>query len=90
MNKEELVKTYAQKFNITKREASEGIYFILESIKKAVKKGEKVSLGGFGTFSNKKMKAKKVRNPRTGELVKFPSYRKVKFAISQTFKEFIR
>ncbi len=55
-------------------------------IKKQVKKGKKASYPGFGIFSLKKRKARKGRNPRTGEEIKIKSSKSIGFKPSATFK----
>ena len=59
----------------------------LDSIKKAVAKGDSVTLVGFGSFSSGKRAARTGRNPRTGETIKIPAAKTVKFSAGQGFKD---
>ena len=61
--------------------------FTLDSIKKAVKKGEDVSLIGFGTFTKAKRKARTGVNPATGEQIKIKAKNVVKFKAGKAFKD---
>ena len=69
MNKAELVAEIA-KATSTKKEAEAALDAGIAAITKALKKGDSVTLVGFGTFSVSKRKARKGRNPRTGETIK--------------------
>mgnify|MGYP000900650378 CR=1 FL=1 len=69
MNKAELIEEIA-KATCSKKEAEAALGATLEAIKKALKKGDSVTLVGFGTFSVNKRKARKGRNPQTGEAIK--------------------
>jgi nucleoid DNA-binding protein len=69
MNKGDLVKEVAKIVN-TKKEAQAAVDCVFSSITKALKKEGTVSLVGFGTFKVDKRKARKGRNPRTGEGIK--------------------
>jgi len=72
MNKADLVEAVAEVV-ATKKEAAAAVDAVLDAIKKALKKGETVTLVGFGTFKVAKRKARKGRNPRTGETIKIPA-----------------
>lgn len=72
MNKADLVAQVAKVVG-TKKLAAEAVDAVLEAIKKALKKGETVSLVGFGTFKVSKRKARTGRNPKTGETIKIPA-----------------
>jgi nucleoid DNA-binding protein len=69
MNKADLIKAVSNVTN-TKKEASTAVNCILETITKALKKKETVTLIGFGTFAVRKRKARNGRNPQTGEKIK--------------------
>ena len=69
MNKADLIEAVA-KVSCSKKEAGEIVDTVLESVKKALKKGEAVTLVGFGTFKVAKRKARTGRNPRTGKEIK--------------------
>lgn len=66
MNKNDLVSAMADSAGISKSEAGKALDAFTENITGALKKGDKVTLVGFGTFSTSERKARKGRNPQTG------------------------
>ena len=62
---------------------------LIESITKTVKKEGKITITGFGTFTKVKRKARKGRNPRTGEPVKIKASSTVRFKAGKTLKDAI-
>jgi nucleoid DNA-binding protein len=62
----------------------------IDTITKAMKKGEKVTLVGFGTFSVSKRKARTGRNPRTGATIKIAAHKAPKFTAGKGFKDAVR
>ncbi len=70
MNKAELIDAVADSADISKAATGRALDAMLEAITKALKKGDSVTLVGFGTFSVRKRKARSGRNPRTGEKIK--------------------
>ena len=89
MNKVELVNEVAGVVS-TKKEAQAAVDCVLTSIKDALKKGKDVSLAGFGTFKVVKRKARKGRNPATGETIKIKAKKVPKFVPSKTMKDMIK
>jgi nucleoid DNA-binding protein len=87
MNKQELVKTLGDKFELTNVKAVEIVKFILESITKSLSKNKPFAFVGFGTFAVKKRKARNGRNPQTGESIKIPSRKVIRFAAGKFLKE---
>ncbi len=80
MTKAELVEQMANDAGISKVAASEALNSFMDNVTKALKKKEgKVTLVGFGTFSKVRRKARKGRNPRTGEPIKIKASNVVKF-----------
>lgn len=69
MSKQQLVEMMASKAGLTKADAARALDAFMESVTETLKKGEKVSLVGFGTFATSKREARTGRNPRTGETV---------------------
>ena len=69
MNKAELVDAIAGAANLSKADAGRAVDAVVESITSALKRGEQVSVVGFGTFSVKHRAARSGRNPRTGETI---------------------
>jgi DNA-binding protein HU-beta len=74
----------------TKKEAQEAVDCILSSITKALKKGDTVTLVGFGTFKVTKRKARMGRNPQTGEEIKIKASKAPKFTPGKTLKEAVK
>jgi len=79
MNKSQLVDAMAKDAGISKAAAKKALESFLDSVEGAMKKGDKVSLIGFGTFSVQTRKAREGRNPKTGETIKIPAKKVVKF-----------
>lgn len=79
MNKTELVAKIAEGAGLSKVDAKKALEATLEAVKAAVKKGDKVALVGFGTFSVAKRNARKGINPATKEVVEIPAKKVVKF-----------
>jgi DNA-binding protein HU-beta len=87
MNKAQLIEAVASSANVTKTDAENCLNAALDSIKKAVKKGDDVTLVGFGTFTKTKRKARMGRNPQTGKEIKIPAMTVPKFRAGREFKE---
>ena len=89
MNKAELIDEVA-KVTCSKKEADEAISATLAAIQKALKKGGSVTLVGFGTFRVSKRKARKGRNPQTGEAIKIPAKKVPVFKAGKNFKDAVK
>lgn len=87
MNKQELVASVAEKAEITKKDAEKAINAVIESIKVALNKGDKVSLVGFGTFEVRTRAARSGRNPQTGDTIKIPAGKVPAFRPGKELKE---
>jgi len=87
VNKVELVGAVADKTGLTKRDAEKAITSLVETIEEALKKGDKVSLVGFGTFEVRNRKPRVGRNPQTGEEIKIPASRVPSFKAGKSLKE---
>ena len=79
MTRKDLIDRVAEKFGLKKKEAEAIVRFIFQEIAKTVKKGERVSIQGFGAFELRELKERKIRNPRTGEVMEIPVRGKVVF-----------
>ena len=79
MNKAELVDAIASEAKITKADAQRALDGFVESTTKALKKGDRVALVGFGSFSVAKRAARTGRNPQTGKPIKIAAKKVVKF-----------
>ena len=89
MNKSELVSKIAAEQNMSEKEVNNVVLAAINAIQQAVKKGEKVSIPGFGSWSQTQRKARTGRNPRTGTPVKIPAGKGVKFTVGATFKDLV-
>jgi len=89
MKKADLVNELA-KFTSTKKESVMAVEIMLNLIKKTLKKREEVFLSGFGTFSIVKRKARKGRNPKTGEAIRIPARVLPKFKPARALKEAVK
>lgn len=90
MTKAELIDKIAAGAGLSKADASRALDATLDSIKGALKKGQKVTLVGFGTFGTTKRKARKGRNPRTGQVINIPAARTPKFTSGKALKDAIK
>ncbi|MBC9796250.1 HU family DNA-binding protein [Sinomicrobium weinanense] len=79
MNKTELIDAMAADAGITKAAAKKALESFLGSVEKSLKKGNKVSLVGFGSWSVSKRAAREGRNPQTGKTIKIAAKKVVKF-----------
>jgi len=79
MNKSQLVDAMAKDADISKVAAKKALESFLDKVQCALKKDDKVSLIGFGTFSVQTRKAREGRNPATGKTIKIPAKKVVKF-----------
>lgn len=79
MNKAELIDAIANEAKITKADATRALDGFITVTTKALKKGDRVALVGFGTFSTTKRAARVGRNPQTGKEIKIPAKRVAKF-----------
>jgi len=87
VNKSDLVDAIAKSADISKAAAGRALDAAVESIKKALKKGDTVSLIGFGTFKVGKRAARTGRNPRTGETIKIKAAKVPKFTAGKGLKD---
>jgi DNA-binding protein HU-beta len=90
MNKEQLVERVADKTGATKKDALEVVNTALDLITVSLKKGEKVTLVGFGTFLVRKRKARDGRNPQTGAKIKIPAKKVPAFTAGKELKSAVK
>ncbi len=90
MTKAELIEVVAKDAKISKVAAARACDALIKGITKALKKNDKVTLVGFGTFSVKRRKARMGRNPRTGEEIKIPAAKVPKFTAGKALKQAIK
>ncbi|MGF2412121.1 MAG: HU family DNA-binding protein [Ferruginibacter sp.] len=79
MNKAQLIAKIADDASITKTQANATIDAFVDAVTKTLKKGDKVTLVGFGTFSVSKRAARNGRNPQTGAVIKIKAKKVAKF-----------
>jgi DNA-binding protein HU-beta len=90
MTKAELIEKVAKEAKITKAAAGKSIDAIIDGVTKALKKGERVSLVGFGTFSVSKRKARTGRNPQTGKPIKIAARKVAKFKAGSALRKAVK
>ena len=89
MNKTELIDAVAEGADISKAAATRAVDTMLDSISKSLANGDQVTLVGFGTFAKVRRKARKGRNPQTGESIKIKASNVVKFKPGKKLKDAI-
>ncbi len=87
MNKTELVDAVAASSGLTKTDSKKAIDAVFEQVTKALKKGDKVQLIGFGTFKVTDRKAREGRNPQTGATIKIAACKVPGFSAGQSLKD---
>ncbi len=90
MTKADLIEKIAAKAKISKKAANVALNTFVGSVTTALKKGDRVALVGFGTFSVTKRKARTARNPRTGEPIHVPARKAPKFKAGRDLKKAVR
>ena len=87
VNKQELIDAVAESADLPKASATRAIDAVLESITGALKKGDSVSLVGFGSFNVKARPARAGRNPQTGATINIPAANVPSFKAGKAFKD---
>lgn len=87
MNKTELIAAVAEDTQLSKKDSKKAINAVLENIAKAMTKGEKVVLVGFGTFEVRERAARIGRNPSTKKEIKIPASKAPAFKAGKGLKE---
>jgi nucleoid DNA-binding protein len=87
MTKSQLVQKLAESADLNKKQADAALQNLVEITVGAVRKGDAVKIPGLGTFRKVQTKARMGRNPQTGEQIKIPARKKVRFSVAKTFKE---
>lgn len=90
MNKSELITQIAESADINKKEAGEALQAFMAAVTKTMKKGDKLTLIGFGTFSVTKRAAREGRNPQTGKAMKIAAKKVVKFKAGKKLVEAVQ
>jgi DNA-binding protein HU-beta len=87
MNKSELVEAVAKQADLTKADSTRAVDAVVDSVTDALKKGDKVSLVGFGVFSVRKRAARQGRNPKTGAPLKIAAGKTPGFKAGKALKD---
>ena len=87
MNKAEFIEAVADGAELSKADAGRAVDAMVAAITKALKKGDTVTLVGFGTFSVRKRGARTGRNPRTGETIEIPATYGVRISAGSLLKK---
>lgn len=87
MTKSQLVQKLAEAAELNKRQADAVLQKLVDITVGSVRKGDPVKIPGLGTFRKVQTKARMGRNPQTGEQIKIPARKKVRFSVAKTFKE---
>jgi DNA-binding protein HU-beta len=90
MNKQDLIGKIAKDTGVTKSCAAAAIESMLDGITRALRKSDSITFVGFGTFKTTQRKARLARNPRTGESIKIPKHRVVRFSAGKALKSAVR
>ena len=85
--KADLVDSVASKADISKKAAGDAVDAIIETITAHLKKGERVQLPGFGSFSVSERAARTGRNPATGATIHIPASKNVRFKMGKELKD---
>jgi DNA-binding protein HU-beta len=86
MTKADIVSKLSEEIKVTKVTAAKALSVVTGTIEQAIKKGEKLTLVGFGTFSVSERKARKGRNPKTGKEIKIAAKKVPKFTAGAALK----
>lgn len=89
MNKTELIEAVAKESGLTGKDSEAAINAMIAVIQKSLKKKQDVRVTGFGTFSLTRTKARKGRNPATGEAIKIKASNSPRFKAGKTLKDFV-
>ncbi|AWV06936.1 HU family DNA-binding protein [Marilutibacter maris] len=87
MNKAELIESVAEAADLSKTDAAGAVDAFVSVITKALKKGDTVTLVGFGTFQVRKRAARQGRNPKTGETIKIKASKNPAFKAGKALKD---
>ena len=90
MNKQDLIAKIAKDIGVTKSSAAAAVDSLLEGITRALKKGDAITFVGFGSFKTTQRRARMARNPRTGDAIKIPKRRVVRFTAGKALKNAVR
>ena len=90
MNKEELLTEISKKSKVTKKDAGLVLDAMINTIQNTIKKGDKVTLVGFGTWERRQRAARIGRNPQTGKELKIAAKKVPTWSAGKKFKELVK
>lgn len=90
MNKAELTTAIAKQTGLSQKDSAAALDAFIETVKKSLKKGNKVQLVGFGSFEVVKRKARNGVNPQSGEKIKIAARKTPKFNPGKALKDFVK
>lgn len=90
MNKTEVVEQMSKVSGLSKSDTEKALSAFTGTVSKSLKKGDKLVLVGFGTFSISKRKARTGRNPQTGATIKISARKVPKFSAGKTLKDAVK
>ena len=89
MTKADLIESLANSADLPKGQAERVVNAVFDDIVAALRKGDKVTLSGFGTFQVSERKARTGRNPKTGAAIDIPASKSAKFKAGKTLKDML-
>jgi len=90
VNKRDLIARIARSTGATKSSGAAAVDSLLEAMTQALKKGDAITFVGFGTFKTTQRRARVAKNPRTGDAIKIPKRRVVRFTAGKALKSAVR
>lgn len=90
MNRQDLIEAIAKDTDQSKAAVDRTLASLIETVQKAVAKGDKVTLVGFGSFERVKTSARTGRNPATGDTIKIAASKRPKFTAGAAFKSLVK
>ncbi len=90
MTKKDLIEVISKKANLTNKASRDAMQVMLNTIRDSLKRGEKVVITGFGTFSIRKRQSRVGRNPKTGEKMNIAARKAPGFTPGKTLKKAVR
>lgn len=90
MNKTDLVNEVAERSELSKKDAAKAVDAVFETVTDTLSKGERVQIIGFGNFEVRDRKARKGRNPQTGEEIEIPASKVPAFKAGKALRDAVR
>lgn len=90
MNRKEFVSGMAEKYSISKKQASEELKHVLDYIVESISKGNEVAITGYLKVKVKEVQERMGHNPKTGEKVLIPTHNQVRVSVGQKLKQAVK